>query len=331
MVRWRARAAWLALILASAGASAQHLSGADAAAQAYPAKSIRILVGFTPGGAPDVTARVIAQKLTESWKQQVIVENRPGAGGTVAAQILANTAPDGYTLLSVTNSHAVSASIYSKLAYDPIRDFAGITLTSTAPALLLVPHSLGVKSARELIAMAKAKPGELNFSSAGVGSAMHFQGELFNNMAGIRTVHVPMKGPPEALTETMTGRVQFVISPIGVAMSLVKEGKLAAIGVAAGERLPQLPDVPTITESGLPGYKTSNWSGFIAPVKTPRPVINKLNEELRRILSTPEVKTSWAAIGAMPAPISPTEFDRFIADEIETFMKIARSANIKAE
>jgi tripartite-type tricarboxylate transporter receptor subunit TctC len=303
----------------------------EASVQTYPSKPIRILVGFTPGGAPDITARVIAQKLSESWKQQVVVENRPGAGGTIAAQIVASASPDGYTLLSASNAHAVAAAIYAKLPYDTLKDFTGVTLTSSAPALLLVSPSLGVKSARELIALAKAKPGQLNYSSAGVGSGVHFGTELFNSMAGIDVVHIPFKGVPEAVTETMTGRVQFMLSPLGAAMNIVKQGRIPVIGVSGTKRFSQLPDVPTIAESGLPGFSMFNWSGLVAPAQTPRPIIAKLNQELRRILSEPDVRSRWAQLGAEAGATTPAEFDKLIADEIAAFIKIARASNIKAD
>ena len=196
----------------------------------YPVKPIRIVVGFTPGGGPDITARFIAQKLAESWPQNVVVDNRPGAGGTIAAQLVAHANPDGYTLLSVSSAHAVAPAIYAKLPYDPRKDFAGITLTASSKYLLVVAPALGVKSLADLIALAKARPGQLNFSSAGVGSGTHFAGEQFKSMAAINVVHVPFKGIPEALTETMSGRVQFFMAPIANAVNLVKEGKLAALG-----------------------------------------------------------------------------------------------------
>src|SRR5450759_1444784 len=259
-------------------------AGGDPAA-GFPGKPVRIVVGFTPGGVPDITARFIAQKLTENWKQQVGVDNRPGAGGTIAAHIVANANPDGYTLLSVSNAHAVAPAIYARLPYDTLKDFAGITLTASGPALLLVSPALGVKSARERSALAKAKPGQFNFSSAGVGSGTHFAAELFKSMAGIDVVHVPFKGIPEAITETMSGRVQFFLSPLASAINLVKEGKVPAIGVTSMQRVSQLPDVPTVAESGLPGYHWDFWYGLLVPAKTPRTVIARLNREITGILN----------------------------------------------
>lgn len=305
--------------------------GASSEASAFPNKPIRIVIGFTPGGVPDITARTIAQKLTESWKQQVVVDNRTGAGGTIAANIVAKANPDGYTLLSVSSAHAVAPAIYSKLPYDTIRDFAGITLTANGPALLLVSPALGVKSTKELIALAKTKPGQFNFSSAGVGSGTHFAAELFKSMAGIDVVHVPFKGIPEAITETMTGRVQFFLSPLASAINLVKEGKALAIGVTSTQRLSLIPDIPTVAESGLPGYHWDFWYGMLAPAKTSRPVLAKLHQEITRILNLPDVKQRWAALGAEPAPSMPEQFNKLIAEEIATNTKLARAANIKAD
>src|SRR5262252_9032179 len=233
------------------------------AQQDYPTRPIHILVGFTPGGGPDITARWIAQKLGDAWKQQVLVENRPGAGGTVAAGTVARAAPDGYTLLSVSSAHAVAPAIYPKLPYDTFKDLAGITQTASSSYILVVPPSLGVKSVRELIALAKAKPGQLNFASAGVGSGTHFAGEIFKAMAGIDVVHVPFKGIPEALTEVLTGRVQFFMAPIANSVAQVKDGRLVGLGVSSLARDPLLPDVPTIDEAGVRGYQSELWFGLL--------------------------------------------------------------------
>ena len=297
----------------------------------FPNRPIRIIVGFTPGGGPDITARLIAQRLTESWKQPVLVENRPGAGGTVAANVVATASPDGYTLLSVSSAHAIAPAIYAKLPYDTAKDLAGITLSATSKYLLVVPPSLGAKSVRELVAMAKAKPGQLNFSSAGVGSGTHFAGELFKSMAAVDVVHVPFKGIPEALTETVTGRVQFFMAPIANAVNLVKDGKLLALGVSSTQRDPLVPDVPTVAEAGVPGYDSILWFGLLTSSKTPRPVIAKLNREVSRILSDPDVKARWTPIGLDPRPTTPEAFDKLIADDMATFTRLARAGNIKAE
>jgi len=300
-------------------------------AKDYPNKPIRIIVGFTPGGGPDITARWVAQRLTEAWKHQVIVDNRPGAGGTVGANLAANASPDGYTLLSVSSAHAVAAAIYAKLPYDTKKDLTGITQTATSKYLLVAAPSLGVRSVKELIALAKSKPGQLNFSSAGVGSGTHFAAEQFKALANINVMHVPFKGIPEAVTETLSGRVQYFMSPMANSVNLVKEGKLIALGVSSLQRDALVPDVPTITEAGVPGYQSELWFGLLTAARVPKPVLARLNGELRRILSEADVKQRWTPIGLEPRPTTPVEFDKRVADDIELFTKIARAAHIKAE
>ncbi|MFZ2739033.1 MAG: tripartite tricarboxylate transporter substrate binding protein [Burkholderiaceae bacterium] len=300
-------------------------------AQTYPNKPVKILVGFTPGGGPDITARLIAQKLSESWKQPVLVENRPGAGSNIAAQALANAAPDGYTLLSVSSAHAVAPAIYSKLPFDSQKDFSGISLTATGPALVIVSPSLGVKSMAELIALAKARPGQLNYASAGIGSGSHFAVELLKNQAGIDLVHIPFKGIPEALSETMAGRTQVFISPFASAINLVKDGRAKAIAVTSTARMAELPDLATVSESGVSGYQWIFWYGLLAPAKTPRAVIDQLNSEIKTILSQPEVKQRFGPLGIEPSTGTPEAFDRLIASEIANFSRLAQAANIKID
>lgn len=297
----------------------------------YPVKPIRILVGFTPGGGPDVTARYIAQKLTEEFRQQVIVDNRPGAGGTVAANLAATANPDGYTLLSVSSAHAVAPAIYEKLPYDARRDLAGISLSAVSKYVLVASPSSGFKSTKDLLAAARAKPGQLNFSSAGTGSGTHFAAEMLVSMAKIEVVHIPFKGIPEALTEAMTGRVQFFMAPIANAVSLLREGKLAALGVSSLQRDALLPNVPTIAESGVPGYDSVLWFGLLTAAKTPRPLIGTLNRQITRILGDPELRKRWAPIGLEPRPTTPADFDKLIAADIATFTRLARAGNIKAQ
>jgi tripartite-type tricarboxylate transporter receptor subunit TctC len=297
----------------------------------YPSRPIHILVGFTPGGGPDITARWIAQKLGDAWKQQVIVDNRPGAGGTIAAGTVARAAPDGYTLLSVSSAHAVAAAIYPKLPYDTFKDLSGITETASSSYVLVVAPSLGIKSLRELISAAKAKPGQLNFASAGVGSGTHFAGEMLKAMAAIDVVHVPFKGIPESLTETLTGRVQFFMAPMANGVNLVREGKLTGLAVSSAKRDLLLPDLPTITEAGVPGYESVLWFGLLTSSAAPRPIVNKLNSEIARILRSAETYERFTPIGMTPRPMSPEEFDTLIRNDVAVFSKIAREANIKAE
>ena len=324
-------AAVVSMTLLSAQLPAQAAQKGAAPAADYPTKPIRILVGFTPGGGPDITARYIAQKLTEEYKQQVIVDNRPGAGGTIAANLAANANPDGYTLLSVSSAHAVAPAIYDKLPYDPRRDLSGITLSAVSKYVLVSAPSIGYKSLKDLLAAARAKPGQLNFSSAGVGSGTHFAGELLKSMAKIDVVHIPFKGIPEAMTETITGRAQFFMSPIASAVGLVREGRLTGLGVSSLKRDALLPDVPTIAESGVPGYDSILWFGLLTSSKTPRPLISTLNRDITRILGDADAKKRWAPIGLDPAPTTAAEFDKIIAADIATFTRLAKAGNIKAQ
>lgn len=296
------------------------------AAQDFPAKPVRIIVGFTPGGGPDITARHVAQKLTEVWGQQVLVENRPGAGGTVAAGQVARAAPDGYTLLSVSSAHAVGAAIYPKLPYE-MKDLVGVTQTGTSKYVLV---SAQFKNLQELLAAAKARPGHINFSSAGVGSGTHFAAEILKSRAAIDVVHVPFKGIPEALTDTMTGRVHFFMAPIANALAAVKDGRLTALGVSSLERDALLPEVPTVSEAGVAGYQSVLWFGLLAPHGVPRPLLAKLNADIVRVLSHPETRARWAPIGIEPTPTSPEQFDRTIREDAALFTKIARDAQISA-
>jgi len=320
----------IAVLLAAASCAAHAQQGSDPAAD-YPNKPIRILVGFTPGGGPDITARYVAQKLTETWKQQVIVDNRPGAGGTIAANMVAHAAPDGHTLLSVSSAHAVAAAIYSKLPYDTFKDFSGITETARSSYVLVVAPSLGIRSVGELLAAARAKPGQLNFSSAGVGSGTHFAAEMLKAMAAIEVVHVPFKGIPESLTETMTGRVHFFMAPIANSVNLVREGKLTGLAVSSGQRDALLPDLPTLAEAGVPGYESILWFGLLTSSGVPRAIVAKLNREIVRVLSEAEVKQRWSKIGLQVRPGAPEAFDGVIRDDIAIFTKIARAANVKAD
>lgn len=297
----------------------------------FPNKPIRILAGFSTGSTVDLSARIVAEKLVENLRQQVVVDNRPGAGGVIAAQIAAKANPDGYTLLSVSAAHAVAPSIYAKLPYDTLKDFAGISTTVKSPAVLVAYPGLGAKTVKDLIAIAKAKPGSLNFASAGIGSATHFSAELFKSMAQIDVVHVPFKGIAEGLTETMTGRVQYFLSPLTIAQAFIKDGRVTALGVTSPKRSEVIPEVPTIAESGLPGYTWETWFGLLAPAKTPRPVVNKLNQEITRALDLPDVRKRWTAMGAISAPSTPEQFDKLIARDIKAFSKLAQAAGVKPQ
>src|SRR5438105_4034122 len=319
------RALPLVALLIAFGAQAQGETALD-----YPVKPIRIVIGFTPGGGPDITARYIAQRLGEILKQQVLVEHRPGAGGTIAAGMVARAAPDGYTLLSVSSAHAIATAVYAKLPYDT-GDLSGITQTGSSRYVLVVAPSVGMTSLKDLVAAARAKPGQIYFSSAGVGSGTHFAAEIFRSMAGIEAVHVPFKGIPEALGEVMAGRIHFTVLPVANVLNQVKAGKLLGLGVSSPERDALLPDVPSAEEAGVPGYRVDAWYGLLTSAAVPKPIVAKLNREITAILSEPELKQRWAAIGIDPRPTTPEGFDRLIRDEIGVLTKVARAANIRAD
>jgi tripartite-type tricarboxylate transporter receptor subunit TctC len=322
------RRAGLAFCIAAiCGANAHAQTSADA----FPQRPIRMMIGFTPGGQPDITARMLAPKLYEALGQQVIADNRAGAGGVVAAKIVADASPDGHTLLFVSNSHVAIPAVRANLPYDTIRDFAGITMTSTACYVLVVPATLAAKTPAELIALAKAKPGQLNYGSGGTGSGAHFAAEMFKHSAGIDAVHVPYRGIPEALNDLISGRLQFFLSPLASAVSLVRDGKLRALGVTAKKRVAVYAEVPTLAEAGLPGFQWDSWSGLIAPAKTPRPIIDKLNREITRALNQPDIQQRLLAMGAEAAPMAPAAFDKLIAEQVALTMKLAKQAGIKPE
>jgi tripartite-type tricarboxylate transporter receptor subunit TctC len=300
-----------------------------AAQQAFPSKPIRMLVPFSPGSQTDILGRWIGEKMSENWGQQVVVDNRPSAGGTIASQYVLQANPDGHTLMMVSTGHAGNATLYSKLPYDTIRDFSGVTRVASVPNLLIVSPALGVKSVKDLIAAAKAKPGQFNFSSAGIGSGTQINGEMFKLAAGIDATHVPYKGAPEAVNEVLAGRVQFCFSPILVAAGQVKAGKVIAIAVSTASRSPMFPNVPTVAEGGVPGFEYDQWYGLLVAAKTPRPLVNTLNKEVVRILALPDIKERLLTQGATPAPTTPEEFDRFIRTEVDRFAKVLIAAGAR--
>ncbi len=320
----------VAVYLLPGGPAASSAQGADPVA-GYPSRPIRVVVPFTPGGQPDIVVRLIGPKLTESLGQQVVVDNRPGAGGMIGARIVAGANPDGYTLLSVSAAHVVTPAVRAKLGYDPVKDFAGVTMTANAAYFLVVPASLDVRTVKDLIALAKAKPGQLNFTSAGSGSSTHFGAEMFKHAAGIDIVHVPHRGIPEALTDTIAGRTHLFMAPFGASIGLVRDGKLRALAVSTSQRTRMNPDLPTIAESGLPGFRYDSWAALFVPAKTPRAIVNKLNREVTRALKHPDIEQRLHAIGIEPAPTTPAELDKFIAVQIATTAELARKAGIKPE
>ncbi len=301
---------------------------AQDAASGYPKRTVRIIVGFTPGGAPDIIGRDLAAKLNGLWKQPVIVENRPGAGSEIAARYVADAAPDGYTLFSITNSHAVVPAVNSHLSYDAVKDFTAITMTSIAPNWVLVSPQLGVKTLKDFVALAKSKPNQLNFGSAGVGSFMQFAAAMFDDAVGIQAQHVPYKGPPEALADTVAGRVQFVVSPIGAALGLVRAGKLIPLAVTGKKRLTEFPNVPTVAESGYPGFELLTWTGLLAPKNLPGPILTKINHAVAEVLKQPDVQQKLRAIAVEPISTTPADFQKRITDTVAEYEAAARKAGI---
>jgi tripartite-type tricarboxylate transporter receptor subunit TctC len=318
---------WLRLILALALAG----SASTGLAQSWPSKPVRIIVPFTAGSATDILARTYGQKLSETWGQPVLIENRPGAGGTIGAGLVAKSPADGYTLLVHSAAQAYNPSIYSALTYDTVKDFVDVAALGGQPNVLVVAPSLGVKSVAELIALAKQKPGQLNFASAGTGSGTHINGEKFKLAAGIDVVHVPYKGTPEALTDTMAGRVTYYFSPISAALPFVKDGKLVALAVSTSKRASALPNVPTVAESGLPGFDYSLWVGMFAPAGTPQAVIDKIAQDVRAAAQSPDMKERFATLGAEPMPMTPQEFTKFVQTEIDESAKVIKAAGIKPQ
>lgn len=303
---------------------------ADPAA-GFPQRPIRIVVGFTPGGQPDIYARLIQPRLSEALRQQIVVDNRPGAGSIIGTQIVVDATPDGHTLLSVSSAHVTSPAVRAKMPYDILRDLSGVSLTANATYVLAAAPALNVKNVQDLIALARAKPGQVNFSSAGTGSGTHFAGEMFRQSAGIDVVHVPFKGIPESLTDTIAGRVQFTMAPIASSVSLIKDGRLRALGVSSKKRSALYPELPTIAEQGLAGFEWDAWGGILAPAKTPRAVVNTLNREIVRILAMPDIIERLRGLGAEPNPSTPEDMDRFIAAQLRTVTQIAKKAGIEPQ
>ena len=306
------------------------LATTPAAAQQYPVKPIRFVAPFAPGGGTDFIGRVAAQKLTEALKQQVIVENRPGAGGTLGAEIGAKASPDGYTFTVIAGSYSVNPSVY-KLAFDPINDITPVIQFSQGPLLVVVHPSLPVKNIKDLIALAKSKPGGLTYATSGQGSIVHLSTELFLFMAGIKAVHIPYKGTGPALTDTISGQTQFLWGSIAAALPQVRNGRLRAIAVTTAKRAPALPDIPTIAESGVKGYDVILWHGLIGPKGLPRTIVDRVNGDLNKALKAKDMEDKLAADGVAAAGGTPEQFGATIRRDIETWRKVVQMAGVKAE
>jgi tripartite-type tricarboxylate transporter receptor subunit TctC len=303
-----------------------------ALAQAYPNHAIRLVVPFPAGGTTDILARDVAKKLTETLGQAVVVDNRPGAGGNIGADIVAKSSPDGYTLLMGTvGTHAINPSLYAKMPYDHVKDFVPVVLVAGVPNVLVVNPSVPINSVADLIKLAKAKPGAINFASSGSGTSIHLSGELFKTMAGVDITHVPYKGSSPALTDLMGGQVQIMFDNLPSSLALIKSGKLRAIAVTSLKRAPALPDVPTIAESGLPGFEASSWFGILAPAGTPAPIVAKLNAEVNKYLQSPEGKEQLLAQGAEIAGGSPEKFVAHIRAETDKWAKVVKASGAKVD
>jgi tripartite-type tricarboxylate transporter receptor subunit TctC len=299
--------------------------------QAYPVKPVRMIAASSPGSAVDIVARIVAQKLGEQLGQQVVVDNRAGAGGNLGAELAAKAAPDGYTLFMGTPAHAINTGLYRKLNYDLIRDFAPVSQVTSGQYVVVVHPSLPVKSIKELIALARAKPGQLNYASAGSGNATHLAGELFASATRIKLVHVPYKGSGPALTDVVGGQVQLMFSNLTAALPQVKTGRIRALAVTGRTRTAAAPDLPTVIEAGVPGYSVTSWFGVLVPAATPRELVMKLNADLARTMSAPDVRDRLAADGAEPTTGTSEQFGAFLRAEIAQWTKVVKDAGIVAE
>ncbi len=317
--------AWATALLSPGTAFAQ------AGAEAYPVKPVRVVIGLAPGGGTDIQARLFSQKLSENLGRPFVVENRTGAGGTIAYAQIAKSPPDGYTLLGVTSGYTITPAVYSKLPYDPVKDFAPISLVAQAPFLLLTHPSLPVRSVKDLLALARAKPMMLDCGSAGHGTSTHMAFELFRTMAGVKITHIPYKGTGPALIDAMAGQVHMLFGNVLSSLTHVKTGKLRALAVTTVKRSMVLPDLPTVSESGVPGYENSTWFGLLAPAGTPAAVLNKLNSELVKASQSPDIVERLAPDGGEPVGSTPEHFGRHIASEITRWRKVVKDAGMKVE
>ena len=319
----------LALVLAAGHAHAQSTSAGSG--QAYPVKPVRVLVGFPPGAGVDIMTRLVMPRLADALGQQFIVDNRPGAAGNIAAEVAAKTPADGYSLLSASAPIVMSQSLYKKLSFNLERDFEPVCLMASAPFILVVHPSLPAKSVREFIALAKARPGQLAFASTGSGSTPHLSMEMLKAQAGIDIVHIPYKGTPQAVVDLLSGQVQAMFANTLSVLPQVKAGRLRALAISSARRSAAAPELPTVAESGMPGYESGTWFGLLAPAGTPREIVNRLNSEVVRIMATAEMKAKLLDQGADPVTGTPEQFRAFIKNELARWSKVVKTVGIKLE
>jgi tripartite-type tricarboxylate transporter receptor subunit TctC len=307
------------------------LLAATASAQDYPSKPVRLIVPLTPGSGADIAGRIVAKHLGDAWKQPVLVENRPGAGGQIGTQAVVKSDADGYTLLVQSASHAANSAIYKSLPYDPLKDFVDVAILGITPYVMVTARGGSYASLKSLIDAAKAKPGEIPFASAGVGSSTHLAAEYVAQVAGVKMLHIPFKGSPEAIQDTIAGRTSFYMAPINTAIGQLKDGKLAALGVSTRARAAVLPEVPPLAEQGLANFDISLWFGMWAPAGTPPAVVQKLNAQVNAVVQLPAVREQFAALGIDPSPMKPEEFAKFVREQIAVYRGIVKLAGIEPQ
>ena len=317
--------------IASCLAAVAVLAASPALSQTYPAKPVRLIVPFAPGGPADITARIIGQKLGETFNQQFVVETRVGASGMIGAEYVAKSAPDGYTVLVTASAHVIVPSLYSKMAYDPIRDFIPVSVVLTSPLLLVVTPSLPAKNVKELVALAKARPGELTFGSSGSGSSTHLTAELLKSVTGTKMVHIPYKGQGQAITDVIAGQIQLMVLSPPAVKPFVDAGRLRPLAITSEQRFSQMPSVPTFVELGYKDLVTGSWYAVWVPAKTPEAIVSRLNSEIVRIVNLPDVRNRILELGGVPIGNSPAEFDSFQKAESSRWARIVRESGAKVE
>jgi len=321
----------LALSAVMAAIMAVVIAAAPAFSQTYPAKPVRMIVPFAPGGPLDIHARIVGQKLSEAWGQAVVIENRGGATGTIGADMVAKAPADGYTVLANASAHVIVPALMAKLPYDPIRDFAPVTVMGSAPLLLVVTPTLPAKNVKELVALGKARPGELAFGSGGAGTSTHLSGELLKSATGVKMTHVPYKGSGAAMLDVVAGHVPMTFSSVTAAVELLKARRVRAIAITSEKRYPQLPDVPTFAESGYKTLTIGSWYGIWLPAKTPEAVVTKFNADAVRVLNLPDVRARFSEMGGEPVGNTPAQFDAFQKAEMVRWAKVVKDSGAKSE